>query len=399
MEGLKILQEKSLQNMPAIIVVAFNRPHALERLLQSIVSADFMRFDNIPMVISIDKSDCKEVYEVADGFLWPFGSKTVVRHQKHLGLREHILACGELSAEYGSVIILEDDLFVARTFYEYAVQAMDFYQKDNNVCGISLYAYDFNEHAQLVFYPLDDGYDNYFIQTPSSWGQLWTNSQWQDFQKWYQNNRGPVTEHDPLPDSAISWPESSWKKYFTKYMVLEKKYFVFPRSSLTTNFGDIGTHYFKPNSNYQVPLQIIGKQYTFSHLEDSKSVYDSHFEIQPECLKPFNFQLKSFDFECDLYGTKNLKKIKSDFLLTIRECKSSILSYGSGLLPQELNIIFNRSGHFFHLARLSACQGLQRKKRLIQLKSLNKNYGIKKEGLILFYDILRSLKRREKFEV
>lgn len=383
------MQKERTQNIPAIVVVAFKRPYALERLLQSIVSADFMRFDNIPLVISIDKSDCMEVYKVADGFLWPFGSKTVIRHQKHLGLREHILACGELSTEYGAVIVLEDDLFVARPFYEYAVQAMDFYQKDNNICGISLYAYDFNEHAQLVFYPVNDGYDNYFIQTPSSWGQLWTKVQWQGFYKWYQNNKETITHHDLLPDSAISWPESSWKKYFIKYMVLEKKFFVFPRSSLTTNFGDIGTHYVKPNSNYQVPLQLIGKQFTLSRLEDSKSVYDSHFEILPECLKPFNFQLKSFDFECDLYGTKNLKKIKSDFMLTVRDCRSSILSYGSGLLPQELNIIFNRPGHFFHLASRSACRNFQRKKRLIQLKSLNKNYGIKKEGLLLFFDLFK----------
>ncbi|HLC15424.1 MAG TPA: glycosyltransferase [Thermodesulfovibrionia bacterium] len=384
------------QNIPAIVISAFNRAHTLDRLLQSIVSADFMQYDNIPLIISIDKSDCKEVYEVAEGFLWPCGPKTVVRHQRHLGLKEHILTCGSLSAEYGAVILLEDDLFVARSFYDYAVQAMDFYQNDSRICGISLYAYDFNEHAQLAFYPLDDGYDNCFIQTPSSWGQLWTHKQWHDFHTWYQSKNSVITDEAPIPDNVLQWPESSWKKYFINYMVAQNRYFVFPRSSLTTNFGDIGTHYVKQTSNYQVPLQMIGKKYIFSPLDESKSVYDSHFEILAQCLKPFNFQLKSFDFECDLYGTKNLKKIKSECLLTIRDCRSSILSYGSGLLPQELNIIFNRSGSFFNLSRLSSCRNLQRKKRLIQLKSLNKDYGVRQEGLIFFYDLLDNFRKRSK---
>ena len=50
-----------------------------------------------------------------------------------------MLQCGDISYEYGSVIVLEDDLFVSPFFYKYAVEAQEFYRDDNRIGGISLY--------------------------------------------------------------------------------------------------------------------------------------------------------------------------------------------------------------------------------------------------------------------
>ena len=55
------------------------------------------------LVISIDKSDDNEVEGVAEGFEWGFGEKRIIKHEQHLGLKEHVFRCGALTKEYGNV--------------------------------------------------------------------------------------------------------------------------------------------------------------------------------------------------------------------------------------------------------------------------------------------------------
>jgi len=365
------------------VIVTYNRAYSLQRLLRSISRANFAGHTDVPLIISIDKSNCQEVLEVARKFQWEHGPKCVIEHTEHLGLRKHIISCGDLTEEYGAVIVLEDDLYVSPVFYDYAVQAMRFYDGDERISGISLYSYDFNEYAQMRFCPLDDGYDNYFIQNASSWGQLWTRAQWVDFKQWYiSQSQLTVRQEDPLPTSVIRWSESSWKKYFIKYMVLRNKYFVYPRVSLSTNFGDIGTHARVGSTRCQVPLALRRKVYDFSRLEDSISVYDSYFEIAAHCLKYYNQDLVHVDFESDFYGTKDLGKVKTEYLLSIRECTQPILSYSIDFVPQELSVILSCEGKFFHLAKVGDFGELKQDKRHFQLRHLHKNLGLRSYGFL-----------------
>jgi hypothetical protein len=225
---------------PAIAIAAYNRPDSLARLLHSIAQADYTGYDDISLIISIDNSPVTEVSEIANNFIWKYGSKKVIKHEKNIGLKANIFFCGDLTEKYKSVIVLEDDLFVSSAFYDYTCQAIKFYNNSDKVTGISLYSYDFNEYAKMRFIPLHDGFDNYFLQSATSWGQAWTWRQWKNFKNWYECNSS-VSENDPLPENVINWKENSWKKHYIKYMVINKKYFVIPRISLTTNFAELGT--------------------------------------------------------------------------------------------------------------------------------------------------------------
>lgn len=372
-----------LSSLPAIVIVAFDRPASLERILGSIARADYAGYQDIPLVISVDKSDCAEVLEIAEAFVWKYGTKRVIAHEENEGLRNHIISCGDLTEEYGAIILLEDDLYVSPAFYDYAVQAMAFYGVDETLSGISLYSYDLNEHTTMRFCAIDDGFDTYFIQTASSWGQLWTKAQWSGFRSWYAANAHlKVNQDDPLPDNVINWGEKSWKKYFIKYMVFEKKYFVYPRVSLTTNLGEVGTHTRTEFANNRVSLAIRRKTYEFSHFGDSICVYDSHYELEARCLKLLNDDLAQFDFECDLYGIKRLDKVKSKYLLSIRDCTSPILSYASKQMPYELNMVFDFAGGFFHLGKVDDFEGIPLRKQFTQLKGLHKDLGWRRYGLL-----------------
>src|ERR1017187_6406667 len=118
----------------AIVVIAYNRSDCLKRLLASLQKAQYQEA-KVPLVISIDKSDSKEVEQVAEAFQWEYGEKRINREDQHLGLKEHVFRCGRLAKEFGSVILLEDDLLVSPFFYRYALEARNFYDNDDLIAG------------------------------------------------------------------------------------------------------------------------------------------------------------------------------------------------------------------------------------------------------------------------
>lgn len=330
---------------PVIVVVAYNRPNALKRLLHSLTKAVYFSND-VKILISIDRNDAdprnSEVISLAESFDWPFGPKVVQQKDKNIGLRQHILECGDmLLNQFESIILLEDDLFVSPYFYEYASQSIAALCDSPSVCGVSLYSPAVNEYTSEPFVPLDDGYDNYFVQSASSWGQLWTRNQWRLFREWYNlNSVNGVNDNDNLPSDVSGWPETSWKKYFIKYQVETNRYFSFPRRSLSTNFSEIGTHFTVDTSLYQTPLLSHSKAWNFSRLEASKSKYDCFYELSQESIKI----LFKGDIEFDLYGTKRLSDVTSKYLVSRKNCRKPIVQYSDKLIPSELNIFYGIGG-------------------------------------------------------
>ncbi len=379
--------------LPAIVVVAYKRPLALKRLLATIAQANYDNYHNIPLIISIDRGDCAQTSQVAREFVWQHGEKKVIEHPQNLGLREHILSCGDLTREYGAVIVLEDDLLVSPEFYHYTVKAIAFYNQQPEIGGISLYSYDFNEYAETKFIPLEDGYDNYFIQTACSWGQAWTVKQWQEFRQWYDARPCMLSIDKIAPQKLQEWSETSWKKYFIKYIIANNKYFVYPRISLSTNSGDRGTNH-GGGGNFQVSLLMGSKLYSFSHLEESLSVYDSHYEIKDYCLKRLNPKLPELDFECDFYGTKTINNVRANYLLSIKECSQPLLNYGLSLIPQELNVVFELPGNCFSLGETKNFGSARLAKKITQTKYLHKNLGWKRYKNILQQTLIDAIGRK-----
>jgi hypothetical protein len=156
---------------PVIVVVAYNRPVSLKRLLSSLEKS--RSIENAKLIISIDNQEPRNfnVKEIAEEFHWPFGEKEVIYQKQRLGLRKHILQCGDLAKKYGSVIILEDDLFVSPVFYEYTIDALKYYDNDENIAGISLYNPPIHDLCSNPFRPIQNESDVYFMQFPSSLGQ------------------------------------------------------------------------------------------------------------------------------------------------------------------------------------------------------------------------------------
>lgn len=329
-------------NYPAIVVIAYNRKDSLERLLYSLEKADYPEGVSVPLIISIDKGDNAGVVKLSDDFEWSHGVKTVIKREENLGLKKHVITCGCLTNVYDSIIMLEDDLYVSKAFYHYACDAL-FYVKDNDkVAGVSLYDHRLNVHVREPFQAYDDGYDNYYFQFASSWGQAFDKDKWNGFMKWMETNDGKDLKASNMPENVSSWSDKSWLKYFIKYMIEEDKYFIYPNGSYTTNFADEGTNESVAVNDFQVSLcQAKKRKFCFSDLNESMAVYDAYFENTK--LSPL------FDgAEIDLYGYKPVSKKR--YLLSSKSHPYKIIkTFGRRLRPIDSNIFDGIKGSEFYL--------------------------------------------------
>ena len=340
---------------PAIVISAFNRPGALARLLSSLQRADYPKGVQIPLIVSIDASQGPahiQVRDEAQGFKWQHGPLEVVLHERHLGPLENFYYCGGLTHQYESVIFLEDDLVVSPVFYYFGVQALEAVADQAHVGGVSLYTYAFNGYTHYPFVPIADGGDNFFMQVPSILGQAWTSAQWALFTKWRTNStKSSITLKDQLHPFWSQFDRDDYFPILTKYLVATDQFTIFPRSSHTTGFGDVGVHFTSTTAYYQVPLQRRQKTYRFNDLETAFAVYDSFHEILPERLKRLAVEIRDFDFDVDLNATKSQRHLGAEYVLTSRICKNPRQTFAQAMWPLEANVIENIPGSGLSLCR------------------------------------------------
>jgi len=338
-----MLNLEKFQTYPVIIVPAYQRADSLHRLLMSLNNAAYPTKE-IQLIISTDGGASEDVIDVAETFHFSHGNKHVIKREENLGLRKHIIWCGDQTETYDSVIVLEDDLYVDRYYYHYAVNALKFYENDERVSGISLYAKRVNMAARLGFEPMNNGYSAYFMQTPSSWGQAWTKKQWADFKEWYRTaDLDTVTNNPRLPAVLKRWPDTSWLKYFAVYMIEKDNYFIYPYLSYTTNCADAGgVHMPEGTQMYQVPLGAYNRppdKFSFCKPDESAVLYDSFMEPAAEEIYQ-RFDLSPNDLEIDLHGIKSLSLLeKKKYVLTSKKCHDPIEVFRLGFKPIEKIIL------------------------------------------------------------
>ena len=314
----------------AIVVIAFNREQSLNILLNSLslLSAE----KKIDLIVSIDKSDNNLIYKIANDFIWRLGEKKIKLHKKNLGLKKHVLSCSDFLNEYDYLIVLEDDLIVSSHMLEYVFNAIEFYYDDPKIAGISLYNHKFNVVAHLPFTPISDGFDNYFLQFASSWGQVWSKNWWSGFKKWLEQN--PKCNSN-CPSQVLKWPESSWLKLHINYLIDNDLFFVYPRISLTSNSNSAGSNVNIHSTNYQVPILTGEKNWSFSKYMVSKSTYDSYFEPL-SVLR--NTNLRNKNFIINLYGEKKINPHQKQITIA-KPNKKNVAISTLELKPHDLNLL------------------------------------------------------------
>ncbi len=327
----------------AIVVVAYNRANSLARLLDMIQKAHYSIV--VDLIISIDFGENQDVIDVAHSLEWKHGNKKIIQHQKNLGLKKHIISCGDIVKNYDAIVMLEDDLLVSKYYFDFAYDALQFYNNDENIAGIGLYHYPLTESSLSKFQPLTEHNEVYFIQLPCSWGQVWTQKQWRRFKSFYEQWNGTFKN---IPTYIQYWGMHSWKKIFAEYMIQENQFFVHPVFSFTSNPGEQGTNYHSKINYYETKLSE--RKIQLGHFNNAYH-YDTNFELLPFFIEMQSPVLQEYNFAMDLHGSKTPEEIKNPYVLTTQKCRKPILSFSNELFPLERNIIENKKGSKIHLCK------------------------------------------------
>ena len=359
-----------MANIP-IVVVAYDRLHSLKRITDSLLQAEYPQ--GAELIISIDRGDNRQVLEYADSLSWPFGEKRVIYRPENLGLKRHILCCGDLTQEYDGIILLEDDLVVSPDFYRYAQECYDFIQAQDRIAGAALYNHRLSQLTEKIFEPLEDGFDNWYFRYACSWGQLWTREKWRAFRDWLGENQDYDFEgSEKIPAHIKDWGAHSWLKYHIAYCIETGKLFLYPRVARTTCFSDPGVNFSHSEHTFQVPLMSGGRmgRLRLSTPETSKAVYDQWMEslYLQSCLE---------EQTCiDLYGSKESFEGKP-FLLTSCQVENGKLlgSFGREMRPQEQNVLSGVPGDVFRLYELTP--GSKKRPKTAQMRQADADYYIR----------------------
>ena len=321
----------------AICCVAYNRPDSLKNLLDSL-SDSFYPHD-VTLIISIDYSGTNDVENFAKGYEWKYGEKRIISHEKNLGLRNHILSCGDLLQEYDAVIVLEDDVVVAPSYFYFTEQCVEKYKDDDTIAGISLFSFPLNHYNQVPFYPLKTDIDVYLMKIAQSWGQVWMKKSWKAFREWYDRNNEEFEVMPHLPEKICHWPKTSWLKYHVRYCIENDKYFVYPYDSMTTDNVVPGVHC-QTVTTYEQAHLLYGKKTQFALNPTVK--YDGFFENEaiPEWLG-----IDTKEICVDFFGY-NKNRVNKRYLLTREVLPYKIVkSFALQMKPYEWNIIKNVAGN------------------------------------------------------
>ena len=197
-----------------IIVITYNRPESLLRLLNTLNNAEYFN-DSVKLEVWVDISQdgSKDILtiEAANKFEFKHGSYEVHVRETHAGIYGQWLTSWKpsiVSSEIG--LILEDDLTVSPYFYKYLKAVHKKYDTYPEINGYALQGFTKKHHIRhrstlegptgsLVFlYPV-----------LGTWGFSPVTTTWINFLDWFYSLRN-LTDVDPyIPDNIVSeWYET-----------------------------------------------------------------------------------------------------------------------------------------------------------------------------------------------
>lgn len=241
-----------MRNISPIIIFAFNRPNALEALLNSLKENPEAKDSNLFIYIdgpreksNEDKCLIKKTILVAES-ISEFKSVKVFKSEFNQGLGPSIIkGVSEVINEFGSAIILEDDLLVLPNFLSFMNKSLNIYNDNLDVFSICGY-------TNKIQTPRNYSYDAYFGPRSSSWGWAtwkdrwfsvnWELEPWFDFIK-YKNkfNKWGGSDCFSMLEGWKKGKNKSWAIRFCFSQFLQDKVSLFPTKSFIINNGFDGS--------------------------------------------------------------------------------------------------------------------------------------------------------------
>lgn len=148
-----------------IVLFVYNRPKHVSQVINALLKnkqvsdTDLFVYSDAPQNESVkDEVNKTRIYlKKIEGFK----SVTIIERSENWGLAKNIInGVTSVVNEYGKVIVLEDDLVVSSYFLKYMNEALDFYEKEEQVACIHAYVYPVKQRLPETF----------FIKGADCWG-------------------------------------------------------------------------------------------------------------------------------------------------------------------------------------------------------------------------------------
>ena len=267
-----------------VVVFSYNRPDKVLNCLKHLERNPQSRNSSLIVFSDGPKSE-KDIKAVEDarkalheyGNNSKFAAVKVVESPKNKGLAKSIIeGITEVISEYGTAIIVEDDLIVSSKFLEYMNGALEYYKNDKRIGAISGYTYPLKclENIPGDIYSMHKG-DCWGWAT---WSDRWDAASWAevDYEEYFKDKQlrkmFESTENgwDLLMLLQSEGKISSWAVRWVLNLRKKGLLTIYPKHSLVTNsgFDGSGTHSNKTESNhYFTALSENVSEFRFEYAE------------------------------------------------------------------------------------------------------------------------------------
>ena len=234
-----------------IIVFAFNRTESICRLIESLLTNEEAPKSDVFVFVDgprKNKNEKRAVYKVQEYVKTITGFRSVQYFfsSQNKGLGNSIITgVGKIINKYGKAIVLEDDLICSRNFLAFMNQALDIYEKDDNVFSVCGY-------SNIVKQPKNYIYDAYACVRSSSWGwatwkDRWESVDWElnDWEYCVKNKKSfNIWGGSDCFNMLRGWKKGrnkSWAIRFCYSQFIQNKVAIFPFISKISNEGFDGS--------------------------------------------------------------------------------------------------------------------------------------------------------------
>lgn len=265
-----------------VIVFAFNRPDTLQNTLSSLHRNELAKDTDLFVFVDGPRNDSdavkiakvRSVLEALDGFR----NITVEYAERNKGLARSVIeGTTKIVNQYGRVIVVEDDLYVADSFLSYMNGMLDRYEGDERVFQVSGFSVKVKRPAgyQSDVY-LDTRAHSW---TWGTWKNRWETVDWavkdygllrRSIKKQMAFNRLGSDLYGMLR-GYMEGKNNSWAIRFTYSMYKQQKYCVAPLKSLVINNG-----FRKESTNCKAY-----NRYKVDFWKDSDGVFNAPQFLQP----------------------------------------------------------------------------------------------------------------------
>ncbi len=269
-----------------ILVFTYNRPEHTKNLLSSLSRCKGAETHDLYIFSDGPRNEAaKDMVDAVRAYISKFEKKnvfksvTVLEEEKNKGLANSIIGgVSKLISQYGTCIVLEDDLYVSDDFIAYMQAGLDYYEKDKNVGAISGFSFPLKCKK-------DERGGVYKSRTGNSWGwatwkYVWEQVDWRmsDYNSFKADNRSrkrfdaQQSGISEMLDRQMRGELDSWAVRWDYFFFKKGLWTIYPYSSKVINngFDGSGTHC---KNRKTLPIQeVSGMPYEFCALDDCKNL-------------------------------------------------------------------------------------------------------------------------------